>query len=858
MSNIKKPSFSTLKKLDKKNNKCKLLRYKTDRNSQEKANLKNSKKAKFIKKHKIIHSFGNKINSNLGDISLKIDYKQLKSYKDTIKNAHLKLNKELRKYNYSNKEYYIQKIDEIIFDNNKRLVSIFKDYLLWNETSDFLKEYYNLSESLKLLPNMCEYYEGFTFIYPEYAPLEDVLKILKRNIKKKKLILEKYEDNDENSIFNNNYDDSEQISGNIKIKNDRKKNGIKSDEFNRIINEKDMHLDMSKTYSHSKTCFDYKNDNHLKEKEKYNNKTLSSIFSDFLKNDEKIIGNYNYLYNKKNNNNFIDDMEEKKIEKYFYDKNKNKKNKIDKEEYLEKDKKNKKDNNKKEIKNKECNEIEMQKYKLKNIVKMIESTRKIKKINKKYFSENLTNKKENKINVDKSKSKDINKKITTENSPKTIQITTINNINSKKLYTNIDNTPKRRRIIKPITLKFGLNHKIKYNGIFKGINNCSSENMNKLFLSKSKNSKSNNQSKNKAIHRYQLLISKIFKNLPKKQKISINKSTQERNHSEGQPNSLKKNMNLKIKSKDKSQKDKNFIKKFISHHKINTNSYIYNNININNYPSFSSLNKTSSEKMPSLNNKKNNVKKLNIKIKISKQNLNNLNNYSNNLNPFIVNNNSMTYKNSYFEKNKTINLNDYLLLLLSNRINSNGKNKTKLCLLINKAIKKENSNYFNKSLNSVDYKKYKNQSCIGPNNNYNTSTIIKNINNLKNKDNNYQLNTYYKKHMKILTDSNISRNDKITRDYNKEKNSIKLKGIVNKGKNNIKNNNNKKEVITSRDFKNSNTLKINSKRFVNSKIVCSLKKNGINTGKIYKKINYDLGKKKSRDYNNWINAKLNL
>jgi hypothetical protein len=261
--------------------------------------------------------------------------------------------------------------------------------------------------------------------------------------------------------------------------------------------------------------------------------------------------------------------------------------------------------------------------------------------------------------------------------------------------------------------------------------------------------------------------------------------------------------------------------------------------------------------MPSLNNKKINAKKLNIKIKISKQNLNNLNNYNNNLNPFIVNNNSMTYKNSYYEKNKTINLNDYLLLSLSNRINSNGKNKTKLSLLINKAIKKENSNYFNKSLNSVDYKKCKNQSCIRPINNYNTSTIIKNINNLKNKDNKYQLNTY-KKHMKILTDSNISRNDKISKDYNKEKNSLKLKNIINKGKNNIKNNNNKKEVITSRDFKNNNTLKINSKRFINGKIICSLKKNGINTGKIYKRIYYNLGKIKSRDYSNLINVKLNL
>ena len=843
MNNNKKSSFSTLKKFDKNNNKCKLLKNKTDRNSQEKANLIHSKKVKFKQKHKIIHSFGNITNANFEDISLqKINYNPTHSYIETIKNVYSKINKELRKYNYSNKKYYIQKSNEIIFDNNKRLVCIFKDYLLWNETSDFLKEYYKSSESKKLLPNMCEYYEGFTLIHPEYAPLEDVLKILKKNIKKKKLIIEKYEDNDEYSILNRNYNDSEQVSDNIWIKNDKKKDCIQSDEFSKIINEKDVHLDISKTYSHSKTCFDYKNENenenqidYIKEKEKFNNKTLSSIISEFFKNDEKIFGNYNYFYNKKNN--FVDDMEEKKIEKYFYMNNKNINNSINKEKNLSKDKK---ENNKKKI-NKEFNDIEIQKSKLKNIVKMIESNQKIQKINIKYFSENVTNKKEKKVSEDKSKSKGANKKITLKNSPKNKQITTtiINNNNSKKANINIDNTSKKKRKIKPITLKFDLNRKIKYNKYFKNNNsNSSSENLNKLFLSKSKNSKSNNASKNKAIHRYQLLITKIFKKLPKRQKISINKSTVEINHSEGHKNLIKRNMNLKIKSKDKSHKDNHYIKKFISHHKIYTSSYIYNNVNINNYPSFSSVNKTSSEQIFLLNNKKMNIKKLNIKIKICKQNINNLNNHKNSINPFIVNNNSMTYKNGYHEKNKTINLNDYLLLSLSNRINSNGKNKTKINLLINKTIKKENSNYFNKSLNSVEYKKGKNQSCIRPINNYNTSSIIKNLNNLKNKDNKYQINTFNKRHMKILTDSNISRNNNISKDY-KEKNSLKLKGIINKGKNNMKKNNNKKEVITSRDNK---TLKIKSKKFINGKLICTLKKNEIDTGKIYKKLNFHIGK----------------
>ena len=195
---------------------------------------------------------------------------------------------------------------------------------------------------------------------------------------------------------------------------------------------------MSKTYSHSKTCLYSKKDNeYIKEKEYLNGKTLSSIISDFLNIDEKIIGNYNYFYNSKAN--FIDDMEEKKLEKYFYNKNI-----INKENNIYKDIN---DINKKEIKNKGCNDIEMQKFKLKNIVKMIEFTNELKKLNKKFFSENITGKKEikNKEDKDKSKSKNknINNKITSIYYPKNKQ-NNINLIKAKKININTNSTSKKK------------------------------------------------------------------------------------------------------------------------------------------------------------------------------------------------------------------------------------------------------------------------------------------------------------------------------------------------------------------------------------------------------------------------------
>lgn len=70
----------------------------------------------------------------------------------------------------------------------KRIVSIFKDYLLWYETSDFFKLFYKKNKSNKMIKRFIRYYESYTLFFPEYGPLEDILKILKKNIKRKKNI----------------------------------------------------------------------------------------------------------------------------------------------------------------------------------------------------------------------------------------------------------------------------------------------------------------------------------------------------------------------------------------------------------------------------------------------------------------------------------------------------------------------------------------------------------------------------------------------------------------------------------------------------------------------------------------------
>jgi hypothetical protein len=44
-------------------------------------------------------------------------------------------------YNWSTEEYQTKIINDMVFDEKKRIVSIFKDFLLLDETSDFLRRY---------------------------------------------------------------------------------------------------------------------------------------------------------------------------------------------------------------------------------------------------------------------------------------------------------------------------------------------------------------------------------------------------------------------------------------------------------------------------------------------------------------------------------------------------------------------------------------------------------------------------------------------------------------------------------------------------------------------------------------------
>ena len=75
------------------------------------------------------------------DLSCLIDSYEMVS--SSLKNVNLKqisIN-NLKKHDSTIVEYNKNKVDNIIFDEKKKIVSLFKDSLLWNEPTELLRRY---------------------------------------------------------------------------------------------------------------------------------------------------------------------------------------------------------------------------------------------------------------------------------------------------------------------------------------------------------------------------------------------------------------------------------------------------------------------------------------------------------------------------------------------------------------------------------------------------------------------------------------------------------------------------------------------------------------------------------------------
>lgn len=580
------------------------------------------------------------------NISMKMSYKREKNNKITPKYI---MRKILRTHDTTIKKYNILNINAIIFDQKNHKVATFKNYLIWDETSEFFKRYYKLYESVDRIPKISEYYEEYTLFAPVYFGLDSlILIIMNKWTKKKKKYLEYLEDKeDEDSkskikrkdfkpllnceLFNEKTLEQKSMMSNYtksKTTLDLSKYDFYNDNLNyKNIDEvndknllKEFKQESSSPIREKKATKSKKRTNDLNEFLKKNNFNEKSIsFSDII-ND--LSSNYSIILNSNNNNDKIKDINKDKDKK----KSKSKKDKKSLTINIESGNNKKVDN----IKHKNKNEISQKRKKYINIVKT--------QPNSKMGSDQIANfndlmgKKNSFLNViKKTCSKDQTNGIINIINEKDSKNSKIKNQKKKNIHRNVsinlnkinNEITKSKKLI--ITKLSNLKSKIKSteNSLSKKQNKKTPINKifainalnNNFILNKNNDTTSNSKTTNNTINN-----SKKKYVFPKKINLTgINNDT---------------NLNGKINLEDLINKNEyrqsltdrgsqifNLKNLNINHSKMNTNSNIYCNISLNkNIESLSHrISKLTKNKTISLNTPESLLKIKNIKKDIIKK-----------------------------------------------------------------------------------------------------------------------------------------------------------------------------------------------------------------------------------------------
>ena len=159
--------------------------------------------SKSIKKNKT-----SKINNIIKEKYLLNGKNKMRDFNSLVKYAHDYL---ISFYKAEEDDYNIRMIEDILDNEDTHLVAVFKDFLIMGDINEFMQRYYNISDSRKYLPKICDYYLKSSMIFPNYVSLDENKYIYKNIRKKQKLIDNQQEQDDIKDNIKKNSSSSESI-----------------------------------------------------------------------------------------------------------------------------------------------------------------------------------------------------------------------------------------------------------------------------------------------------------------------------------------------------------------------------------------------------------------------------------------------------------------------------------------------------------------------------------------------------------------------------------------------------------------------------------------------------------------------
>eukprot|EP01022_Parablepharisma_sp_SALTPOND_P018064 TRINITY_DN2933_c0_g1_i1.p1 TRINITY_DN2933_c0_g1~~TRINITY_DN2933_c0_g1_i1.p1 ORF type:complete len:591 (+),score=26.20 TRINITY_DN2933_c0_g1_i1:50-1774(+) len=95
-----------------------------------------------------------------------------------------------RKFLAISDAYNAKVVNDIVFDEDTHMVAVFKDYLIYDDTGEFLKRVYDPKESKQRLIKIFDYYENYTKVFPNYFVLQGN-QFMFKNIERKQRAIDK-------------------------------------------------------------------------------------------------------------------------------------------------------------------------------------------------------------------------------------------------------------------------------------------------------------------------------------------------------------------------------------------------------------------------------------------------------------------------------------------------------------------------------------------------------------------------------------------------------------------------------------------------------------------------------------------
>ena len=204
----------------------------------------------------------------------------------------------------------VKMINDILYNEKNHYVEIFKEFLIYEDFNEFLKQYYDKSLLRKKLEKILNFYDKYSKIFPNYTVIRES-KYLYKNIKRKQKVINQMHENKKIKYFEE--DNCSENESNVNtIFNSKILNSIYSGDNTPSLNKTEINLTNNKSIESfinkisifEKIQEDKKNKEKTKKKEEKNSKNKNKNEDQLIY--KKIISPvYTSLLNSSSNNSII-------------------------------------------------------------------------------------------------------------------------------------------------------------------------------------------------------------------------------------------------------------------------------------------------------------------------------------------------------------------------------------------------------------------------------------------------------------------------------------------------------------------------------------------------------------------------